>query len=664
MLLQKYTRNYIFDKWVCSKISTIGTCYVFILLFLSYQVNAQSCPTCGTNMVNTGTFGSYPNSGNTGSGTYLYEPNGISPVWVARQSTTGISTGPFNFTSNGGNTRFITYNDVDGGVNLAGGVVSGTGANATHPTEDKLQLVNLIPMSFTAGSAYVFCIDQATVFNNYTMYFQWVLVDGNGNTVQVLGSYRTRNAVSTNTTAPSDKDTWTQLATTSSLSTGALTTYSNTVTMATSGTYYVALKWYGGNAINPGGGDDVAFDNVSIKPPCVNISGNVFNDLNGVTDNTISGTGTNAGGLNAVLVDASGNVVAVVPVAADGTYSFTNVPGGAGLSIRITTNTATVGSPAPLVVLPTGWATTGENLGTGTGSDGTANGILPLGTVNTSITNANFAIEKPPTSTSVSQIIAQPSGNTIPAGTITSNVSGSDPEDGTYTSGSGHTIVITALPTNGTMVYNGQPVTAGQSIANFDPALLSFTNLQNGTTSTSFTYAFLDAAGVQGTSATFSVNWSGPLPIVFGKIDAYFNGEYLTVNWSTVKEINTDYFDIEISSDGYNFAKIGQVKSTASSGNSSTPLDYEFKIKNNDVLPLLGGVGFIALAFSLISKRKRNLLKFAAVLLFSIPLLFIPSCKKANYLSENNLTKAFIRIIEVDQSGNKSSSKIVQVYNN
>ena len=48
------------------------------------------------------------------------------------------------------------------------------------------------------------------------------------------------------------------------------------------------------------------------------ISGNVFDDANGLSDNIINGTGTNAGGtLYANLVNA-GSVEQVVAIAADG----------------------------------------------------------------------------------------------------------------------------------------------------------------------------------------------------------------------------------------------------------------------------------------------------------------------------------------------------------
>ena len=122
------------------------------------------------------------------------------------------------------------------------------------------------------------------------------------------------------------------------------------------------------------------------------ISGNVFNDIS--ADNTVNGTGTNIGALNAVLYDNStGKVVAVYPVNADGTYSFGATPGN-DYSVYLTTNTPTVGQVAPPTPsLPAGYGNTGENLGTATGNDGSAEGVLPLGVLTAPTTNANFGIK-------------------------------------------------------------------------------------------------------------------------------------------------------------------------------------------------------------------------------------------------------------------------------
>ena len=123
------------------------------------------------------------------------------------------------------------------------------------------------------------------------------------------------------------------------------------------------------------------------------ISGNVFFDKNGLTDNTVNGTGTNAGGaLKVILIEnTSTKVSGVTNVNADGTYNFTGLPNSI-YSILVTTNTAAVGGTPPSVALPLGWINTGENIGSGAGSDGTIDGRLILSLVQAPLSNVNFGI--------------------------------------------------------------------------------------------------------------------------------------------------------------------------------------------------------------------------------------------------------------------------------
>jgi uncharacterized repeat protein (TIGR01451 family) len=124
------------------------------------------------------------------------------------------------------------------------------------------------------------------------------------------------------------------------------------------------------------------------------VSGTVYNDVTGLSDNTVNGTGTNiSGSLYAVLYDkTSGTVRDVVAVNTDGTYTL-SAETGVNYSVYLSSTLATIGQSAvPTVTLPSGWANTGENLGVGTGSDGTPDGILSLGTVSSAVSNANFGI--------------------------------------------------------------------------------------------------------------------------------------------------------------------------------------------------------------------------------------------------------------------------------
>ncbi len=140
-------------------------------------------------------------------------------------------------------------------------------------------------------------------------------------------------------------------------------------------------------------------------PESYNLSGNVFNDIDG--PGTINGTGIsmpNGVQLFATLVDPTDNtVLGSIPVNPDGTYNFNGIPGGGvNYRVEISTNQGIALSAAPARVLPLGWVSVGENLGAGAGNDGAADRILNV-TVNTAnVTNANFGINMSPTAANVS----------------------------------------------------------------------------------------------------------------------------------------------------------------------------------------------------------------------------------------------------------------------
>jgi len=313
----------------------------------------------------------------------------------------------------------------------------------------------------------------------------------------------------------------------------------------------------------------------------VSISGSVFDDANGLTDNTVNGIGTNAGGLNAVLVnEETGKVAATVSVAGDGIYSFSGID-TANYNIEITTNTATIGSTPPAIKLPTGWVSTGENLGTNAGSDGTVNNILPLGTISANISNADFGIEQLPVSDNKTYNIIAPVLNSAITldGTSSSPgpLSGSDPEDGIL--GTGNTVVITTVPVNSLLYYNGVLVTNNTTITNYDPSLLQIKFTETGILNTSFQYKFVDAAGNQSTNpATYLISWASTLPVVLTSFTAEKENDYSVLKWTTSSEVNVKTFNVERSvNNGASWEPIGEVVAT---GNSSVTQNYTFTDDN------------------------------------------------------------------------------------
>ncbi|MFN8291754.1 MAG: SdrD B-like domain-containing protein [Chitinophagaceae bacterium] len=137
----------------------------------------------------------------------------------------------------------------------------------------------------------------------------------------------------------------------------------------------------------------------------INLSGNVWHDVNGMSDGFVNNTGPLQSppaspiptGIRAYLVNvATGLVEKVTPVnAATGTFNFLQVTPNTNYRIIISTTIVGIGSPAPAVsVLPAGWQHTGQKLGLTAGSDAINDGklLVPVGFAD--VINANFGIRR------------------------------------------------------------------------------------------------------------------------------------------------------------------------------------------------------------------------------------------------------------------------------
>jgi hypothetical protein len=222
------------------------------------------------------------------------------------------------------------------------------------------------------------------------------------------------------------------------------------------------------------------------------ISGNVHHDANGLLGspyNTIDGPGTTAPGLRAVLVRNSENiVVAEAPVDGAGNFSLSDMNAG---DYRLMLTTASIFSNLPpLQLLPAGWVYTGEQMGAGAGNDGLADGQVDIGTVNEDKSDIHFGIQQLPEATNLPvHFHLNPGGA---ARVAVTNLQGYDPEDGAK--GTGDNFVITSLPANGTLYYNQLPLAAGDTITQYDPALLEVDPADSQVV-VNFTYSVLDNAG-------------------------------------------------------------------------------------------------------------------------------------------------------------------------
>ena len=245
----------------------------------------------------------------------------------------------------------------------------------------------------------------------------------------------------------------------------------------------------------------------------VTISGTIYHDANGLTDATINGTGINTVDgtpIYAYLIDPNGNVYDKQQPASNGTYSF-NVAGNVSLSVMISTENIQITQPAPKSSFASGslWTNTGEQYGNnnnaGTGIEsGTPNGTIALSTTfSTNTTNINFGIEKKGVVNDVSKSAVNPGGTVkITAPTL----AGNDDEDGTLGSTSDFKIVSLPSASLGVLYYNNIAVTTGQIITNYNPSLLQI-DPANGNVSVSFTYSYVDHAGVESEKATATINF-------------------------------------------------------------------------------------------------------------------------------------------------------------
>ncbi len=353
----------------------------------------------------------------------------------------------------------------------------------------------------------------------------------------------------------------------------------------------------------------------------VNISGNVFHDPDGLSDNKVNGTGIGqASGqqLYASLIK-NGTLITSVPVTAVGIFEFKGIPAG---DYSVTVSTNALGSLTSNFPTAAGWMHTGENLGLPTlnGNDGTVNGNLAFTLSNTDLENINFAIELRPVSyDEVKHVTGSPAS--VSLADVPLEGSDADATNGapaTQSNWSNYTVTIETLPTNGfVLTYNNTPVVAGQVIQGYNPALLSIAPglaTPGGTNTTSFTYSVTDQAGIKSVPTTYTVNFTSPLPVDLAGFAAEAAGNCkVLLSWSTLSERNAAQFQLQHSTDAKIFKDIAVIKAKGIAADYSysdlNAMDgrnyYRLKMVDNDaalqygptvsVLSTCTGTGAIAI---------------------------------------------------------------------
>lgn len=212
-------------------------------------------------------------------------------------------------------------------------------------------------------------------------------------------------------------------------------------------------------SIDNAGMESVLMAQVQLSYYTISLSGNVFNDVNGLSDNIVNGIGIGNPSSTALyvnLINSFGYVIGSTPVLANGSYTFNSIDPG-NYSLQVNSIQGIFAFIPPAIVLPLGWVITGEKFGSGNGNDGNANGILTgVLLIDSSMHHANFGIEELPTPISFT---ATPQVNLGGANfqTVNANSFGAnDPSSGIITS-----IQIVSFPTNAShLTVNGISYTA------------------------------------------------------------------------------------------------------------------------------------------------------------------------------------------------------------
>jgi hypothetical protein len=311
------------------------------------------------------------------------------------------------------------------------------------------------------------------------------------------------------------------------------------------------------------------------------VGGNVFDDANGLSgitpdDNKVDGIGVKGSDIDNMVAGnqslyvslvVNTSVLATVPVGETGSYLFPENYAAGNYKVVLHTNRD--GSVSHSLPLPGYWFNTGENNGAGQGNDGTINGELAFSITSFDLDNLNFGINKVSSAEAKNQTISAPSATvfmTLDGTRIVPALSGFDLEDKAL-GGAGSKVVITRLPKNGTLYYAEKEITLLNVIISqdFNPSLLQLKIAGKDYTSTDFEYAFVDAAGMQGTSATYQLNWNTPLPVTLTTFTAARQEQSSTLKWSTTSETNSDLFEVQHSIDGKEWRHLGNVAATGES---------------------------------------------------------------------------------------------------
>ena len=218
------------------------------------------------------------------------------------------------------------------------------------------------------------------------------------------------------------------------------------------------------------------------------ISGNVYNDNNMLSDDLVNGSLTSSAGaspLYAILLDNNGFVLESIAISG-GIYNFVGYPAGS-YSVAISTTAGTVGNTAPALGLPAGWIPAGEQLGVvpSVGIDLPVDGIIALTISTGNITDVNFGIVYPKP-VAVNDTISTPEDTPV-----TFSLSANDTDVDSNLVVSSVTLLGTPPLSQGTVTNNGDGTITFNPAPDFNGVV------------TPFDYQICDASGLCDTATVY-----------------------------------------------------------------------------------------------------------------------------------------------------------------
>ena len=299
------------------------------------------------------------------------------------------------------------------------------------------------------------------------------------------------------------------------------------------------------------------------------LSGRVFLDHNGLSDNTVNGIGINLAGstpLYAHLIK-DGIVMNSQALASDGSYEFLNLFSGT-YEVQISSTQGIIGASIPEQNLPSEYVFVGDHIGINPGNDGSTNGRQLVTIANgVDIEEVNFGIESRPVTTGLTTAIQENPNHQIQV--TVPELTFSDLEDTDI-----NNITIVSIPdpsTQGILYYDGTPVTPNQTIPNYVPTLLTVDPI-DGVVTMTFTFITTDMANINSNESTVEIPFnSTALPVSLSRFFVKNNQEQNIITWYTASEINVDFFSLERSSNHIDFR---EMNSLTAFGNTSSQKMY------------------------------------------------------------------------------------------